>query len=389
MIDLLIVEDEPKELETWKQVIEMHNANADELGFSITPAFAQSKEEAEQLIASKSYDAAVVDIRLKQANGHTGPNTDGNLVLEALLGSEMTVVALFTGETPLAATPAWAKKIVQTFRKGGEENEGTTAVIKWLCAQAPMIKQVKTAHQTIKREMAKVFFHSIWPRWNNWTQSTGTTEDFIPTAITRHITSHIYATLLSEGPHGVHPEEWYFVPPLRDKINTGDLIRNVDGSIEIVITPRCDLQRDDKNETIQLAACKDVSSDWKSRCEKIESAKLALQNHNLPEDDERTVKLNKKLSEANDALRRFTQHNSNSSAFHFLPRMKMVDETEIGPFYVQFDKIRSVLRNPEDEKVALTKQRIASLTSEFLPSLVERLGSFFSRIGTPDYSHPD
>lgn len=347
MIDLLIVEDEPKELKIWDQVIELHNANFEEHGFEICHEFSQSLEEAKKKIASRNYDAAVVDVRLKQANGHAGPNTDGNLVLEALLGSEMTVVALFTGETPLAATPAWAKKVVQTFRKGGEENEGTSAVMKWLCAQAPMIKQVKAAHQTIRREMAKVFFHSIWPRWNNWTQPTGTTADFIPTAITRHITSHIYAALLSEGPHGVHPEEWYFVPPLQDKISTGDLVRNADGSIEIVITPRCDLQRDEKNETIQLAMCKDVSVEWDMRCEKITAAKEALQNHKLPAGDKGIQKLEEALIKANDALRRFTQH-SNANVFHFLPRMKMIDETEIGPFYVQFDKIRSVLRNPAD-----------------------------------------
>lgn len=389
MIDLLIVEDDPKELKIWDQVIELHNANFEELGFRINHEFSQSLEEAKQKIASRNYDAAVVDVRLKQANGHTGPNTDGNLVLEALLASEMTVVALFTGETPLAATPVWAKKIVRTFRKGGEENEGTTAVMKWLCAQAPMIKQIKTAHQTIKREMAKVFFHSIWPRWNNWSQTTGAAEDFISTAITRHITSHIYAALLSEGPHGVHPEEWYFVPPLQDKINTGDLIRNADGAIEIVITPRCDLQRDEKNETIQLAACKDVSSEWKKRCEKIAAAKETLQNHQLPVGDNGIQKLEDALANANEALRRYTQH-SNTNVFHFLPRIKMVDESEMGPFYVQFDKIRSVLRSSEEAKQFLQPgHRIASVTSEFLPSLVERLGSFFSRIGTPDYSHSD
>ncbi|MDX8398742.1 MAG: response regulator [Gallionellaceae bacterium] len=388
MIDLLIVEDEPDELKSWEQVIEMHNANADELGFRITPAYASSLEEAKGLIASRNYDAAVVDVRLKQENGPTGPNTDGNLVLDALLESEMTVVALFTGEAPLAAKPAWAQKVVEIFRKGGEEDEGTPAVMRWLCAQSPMIKQIKLAHQTIKREMAKVFFHSIWPRWNNWSQPAGTTADFIPTAITRHITSHIYAALLSGGPHGVHPEEWYFVPPLHDKINTGDLVRNSDGSIEIVITPRCDLQRDGKNETIQLATCKDVSVEWEKRCAKITTAELALQNHTLPADDKGIQKYEEAVHQAKDKLRQFTQH-SNSNVFHFLPRMKTIDESEMGPFYVQFDKIRSVTRK-SDEAMAIQKDhRIASLTSEFLPSLVERLGSYFSRIGTPDYSHPD
>ncbi len=383
MIDLLIVEDEPKELESWKQVIELHNANAEEQGFSITPAFAQSQEEAEQLIASKNFDAAVVDVRLKQANGHTGPNTDGNLVLEALLESEMTVVALFTGETPLAAKPVWATTIVQTFRKGGDENEGTPAVMKWLCAQAQMMKQVKAAQKTIKREMARVFSRSIWPRWSNWINNPGVSEDFIPTAITRHITSHVYATLLAEGPHGVHPEEWYFVPPLTEKVGTGDLIRRADGVIEVVITPRCDLVRDVKNETIQLAVCKDISEEWNKRSKKIKDADEAFRNHKLPEGDKGIKELETKLNEAKAKLRSYTQP---STTYHFLPRMKMLDGSELGPFYVQFDKIRSVDRKADEAKEF---NRIASITSEFLPSLVERVGSYFSRIGTPDYSHPD
>jgi len=388
MIVLLIVEDDEQEQKSWEQVIEMHNANITDNGFEIAFDIAPSLEKAKELIASRNYDAAVVDIRLKQANGNSGPNTDGDLVLEVLLRSEMAVVALFTGESTLAAPPAWAKRVVGVFTKGGGENEGTPAVMKWLRAQAPMIRQVKAAQQTIKREMAKVFYHSIWPRWNNWTQNPGATEDFISTAITRHITSHVYAVLLAESQQGVHPEEWYFVPPLQDKINTGDLIRKADGSIEIIITPRCDLQRNDKNETIQLATCKDVSAEWKKRCEKITTAKLALQNHGLPAGDKGIKKLEESLADANEALRRFTQH-SNSTVFHFLPQMKMLDGTEIGPFYVQFDKIRSIVRTTDDVKVILPTQRFASLTPEFLPSLVERLGSFFSRIGTPDYSHPD
>lgn len=384
MIDLLIVEDEPKELESWKQVIEMHNANAEEHGFSITSAFAQSREEAEKIIASKNFDAAVVDVRLKQANGHTGPNTDGNLVLAALLDSEMTVVALFSGETTLATKPEWATTVVKTFRKGGDENEGTPAVMKWLCDHAEMMKQVKAAQKTIKREMAKVFSRSIWPRWSNWINNRGVSEDFIPTAITRHITSHVYATLLAEGPHGVHPEEWYFVPPLQEKLGTGDLIRREDGEIEVVITPRCDLVRDDKNETIQLAKCMDVSTVWEELCKKVSDAKKELSEAN----QEKKEKLAKKLKGTETDLRQYTQHKSNSSVLHFLPRMRMIDNSQVGPFFVRFDSIRSVPRT-SDEVIEIRSMRIASVTSEFLPSLVERLGSYFSRIGTPDYSHPD
>jgi hypothetical protein len=41
---------------------------------------------------------------------------------------------------------------------------------------------------------------------------------------------------------------------------------------------------------------------------------------------------------------------------------------------------------PTDSVEELTNKRIASLTPQFVPSLVERFGAYFSRIGTPDLS---
>lgn len=385
-ISLLIVEDDEKEQKSWSNVIEMFNATVEEQGYSIRIDMATTAENAIELLSSRRYDAAVVDIRLKQTGGHSGPNTDGNMVLATILDSEMAIVALFTGEVGLAEPPAWAGRIVRTFTKGGGEGEGTPAVMKWLSEQVPMILHIKAAQERIRHEMARIFTRSIWPRWKNWVESAPGTNESNELAITRHITSHVYASLLSTKQHGVHPEEWYFVPPLFDTIMTGDIVRNSDNSVEVVITPRCDFSRDDKNETIQLASCKDISEEWNKRCDKISTAKMNIAVNPKGGD---AGKLDEKLINANDSLRRYAQHNSNSSVFHFLPRMITVDGTSIGPFFVQFDKIRFVPRDSVEAKVTLPSCRIASITSEFLPSLVERLGSFFSRIGTPDYSHPE
>jgi hypothetical protein len=183
--------------------------------------------------------------------------------------------------------------------------------------------------------------------------------------VTRHLVSHLHAGLLEASGGVVHPEEYYFVPPMNSKrVSTGDLIRRPDGKVEIVVTPRCDIEHADKSTTVQLAECEDKSADW------------ARMENDLKDPDA------KKVQKAKEAASRWRQHRL-KSVLHFLPQMMGEDGAPAGPWFIRFDRIRSVDR---DDRVLdeLNKQRFASITSEFLPSVVERLGNFFSRIGTPD-----
>lgn len=381
-IKLLIVEDDEAQLVSWDAKIEFHNAESEKHGFYIEHRKAKSLIEAEKELSNISFDAAIVDIRLEQ-QGQQGPNDDGNRVLEIILDSELAVTALFSGEAGLAKKPEW-RSGVEIFTKA--EGGGIDAVMSWLFGQVPMIKQIQFAQKDIKGEMAKLFSRSIWPRWSNWIDDNNQNENkFIEDALTRHITSHIYSTFLEKGNQKVHPEEWYFIPPISDGLRTGDLIKDKGGKIEVVVTPRCDLAREGKNETYQLVECKNVSEKWTELCSEVNNAKDACAENNDPQ---RNNKFEKKVTVAEENLRKFSQHNQNSSVYHFLPCMRLQDGTSIGPFFVQFDKIRSVIRGAENHELLL-KQRFASISPDFLPSLVERLGAFFSRIGTPDYSHPE
>ena len=55
----------------------------------------------------------------------------------------------------------------------------------------------------------------------------------------------------------------------------------------------------------------------------------------------------------------------------------------LGPWFVRFDRIRSVDKASEEYK-NLKNLRFASISADFLPALVQRLGAFFSRFGAPD-----
>jgi hypothetical protein len=288
-------------------------------------------------------------------------NAAGNEVAQLLAASEMAAVAIYTGQPNEAVVPAASPHVVVI-----EKGQGVDKVIEWLKEQSAIIFHIQTAAQAIRKDLEAVFHASIWPRWKYWIDE-GSKVTLLDSAITRHLVSHLYAGLLELDAGTVHPEEWYFVPPITTRnISTGDLIKSAEGVVEIVVTPRCDLAHDDKSSTIQLAECEDIATQWTAL-----HADLTCANK-------------KKEEAAKNKIKSWYQHR-NRFVLHFLPPMITDKGAKAGPWAVRFDRIRSI---PKSENAAkdLHAQRFASVTSEFLPSLVSRLGTFFNRIGAPDLS---
>jgi CheY-like chemotaxis protein len=374
-IRVLIVEDQAAEQETWQQVIELRNTEPAAIQFNFE--FAASLDQAEAYLRERQYDAAIVDIRLDQA-GVAGANTDGNVVIERVCQSGLMVVAAFTGERTQVAS-----QTVMAFTKGSaDDGDGTEAVLNWLVEQAPLIKAVRSAHSLVQQQLALLFHGSVWPRWKRWAEKSAEGDVELPLA--RHLTSHVHAALLEMQEHRVHPEEWYFIPPIRAGIRTGDVVRLSDTDFEIVVSPRCDLSANSKVTHILLAKCTCVATEWNTLDAEVRAKQAAVASA----DAGNRPGAEKKLKAAQATLREFTQHNKNTNAVHFLPRAWLEGETEFGPVFVNFDQLRSV-KKESDEAKELVSRRVAAVAPEFLPSLVERLGSYLSRIGTPDYSHPD
>jgi hypothetical protein len=292
----------------------------------------------------------VVDLRLKLEGTGQGHNDDGNDVVRALAAGEMAAVAVYTGQ-PTEAAKFDSPNIVVLDKGAGLE-----VAFIWLAKQVDIILAIRKANQIIRKDMALTFHRSIWPRWQQWHQGT-TGTDSLELPLARHLASHLHTQLL-QGSEKVHPEEHYYVPAIPEsEVSTGDLIRSASGLIEVIVTPRCDIAHANKTETLQLAACLDVSTEWK------------------------------RLSEANsitstEKINKWKQHDQ-KVVQHFIPAMTLEAQRILGPWFVRFDQIRSIDRN-SDECKALKGMRFASISAGFLPSLVQRLGTFFSRIGTPD-----
>jgi CheY-like chemotaxis protein len=338
-LHILLVEDQQGNIDAWNDRASAHNADAPTHGFSVYTVSAPSVAEAKRVLQTQKPDAIVVDLRL-QVEGQMEPNDHGNALVRYALGAHPVAIAVYTGqrqEAEVADVPQ-----VEVFDRG----DGLDPVFDWLSRQHRMLLQLRATREAVERETARVFFRSIWPRWKNWAKGEGAD---IGGMLARHVVAHVHDALLDADGGAAHPEETYFMPAIKERLDTGDLIRNGD-DLCIVVTPRCDLAHEGKVETVLVARCFDISKRW-----------------------------NEKPKEQS----RMAQHDG-SHKLHFLPPMLDHEGHQLGPWFVHFHDLKAV---PVSQAPAeLTAQRWASLAPQFVPSLVERFGAYFSRIGTPTLS---
>lgn len=351
-LKVLIVEDEDSKLAEWAAAIAAHNADFDDKGYKLEWQSAKSVSTAKELLTSHAFDAAVVDLRLQLEEGESENNTTGNHLLSYILEFHPLGVVVHTGQRNDAEIPSFATPQVKILDKG----DGLDPVFAWLEENREVFVRLRDAKSILNRETAKMFFKSIWPRWRNW--SVTENKEQLTHVVARHVVAHIHDSLLAASNDSTHSEEAYFVPPLKDRLDTGDLVR-IDDKVWIVVTPRCDLANQGKVKTVALAACEDISGEW---------VKL-----NLPP-----------KSKTNDQqIQKITQHRGSHRQHFLFPLVDLNGRTN-GPWMVSFDELMIV---PVAEvKDRLDSGRFAALSPLFVPSLVERLGAYFSRIGTPGYS---
>jgi CheY-like chemotaxis protein len=351
-LKILVVEDEDSKIVEWSDAIAYHNADLDTKGFLIQMVVAKSLASAKEQLNMHRIDAAVVDLRLQVEPGVAENNSEGNEVVKYILATQPLGVAVYTGQQADADIAGYSCPQVTVMDKG----DGLDQVFVWLGENKDLFFSLRSAKNTFNRETAKLFFRSIWPRWSRWATPSVAGVD-LTEVVARHIVAHVHDSLLNSAGDATHPEEAYFVPPLKDRLDTGDLVEYEDKTW-VVVTPRCDLANEGKVDTILLAYCADISAKW---------AEL------YRADNARSVKEVKKL----------IQHDGMPKQ-HFLHPMRDISGSDRGPWMVQFHNLKAI---PAADAVRdLGSLRFASISPLFVPSLVERFGAYFSRIGTPGYS---
>lgn len=376
-LKILLVEDEKEVIQDWKREVELHNEDQDERKFTIQMETASSDPEARRMLELHRFDAAVVDLRLRTGKGAAENNSQGNDLVRHILETHPIGIAIYTGQSAYAEEFKDAGNEVCHQVRVFDKGDGIAPVFVWLAEQKDMLLRLRQAKAAFNRQTARMFFRSIWPRWQTWDSQISDKEE-LAKALVRHIVAHVHDALLDASGGQVHPEEAYFVPPLKGRLETGDLFFDEQHhDTWILVTPRCDLANPGKVETVLLASCQDISSEWEQR--------KRLQKEGQQQESSKAKK-------AGEWMQHTMQH-GRSPKQHFLHPMVAPDGSQKGPWMIQFHKLQ-VLRVDElqdrpadgERRQPRPLKRMASLSPLYIPSLVERFGAYFSRIGTPDYS---
>ncbi|MCL1115147.1 hypothetical protein L2703_16330 [Shewanella basaltis] len=104
---------------------------------------------------------------------------------------------------------------------------------------------------------------------------------------------------------------------------------------------------------------------------------------------ESVTKADKNIQKQQSKVSKLLPNNGVKISLHILPEIKRLSGESYGPLHAQFEQLTYVNKTDTEMVERYISGKYARLSNEFVPSFVERLGSHFSRIGTPDYSHPE
>jgi hypothetical protein len=348
---ILIAEDDEEAIASWKRDITEFNRDANHL-FRYVPEFVKSRRAAIGALDRIRINCAAIDLRLPEDDDAAGHQAEpvGNDVLEKLLVEVGVPAVVYSGYPQEASERVQASAIRIMSKKGGGQMEA----LLWLAGHESLMSAMEVTRKRIAEESARLFSQSIWPRWEKTWKNMGD-GNALAGVIVRQTASHV-AEQLGMPPHFHHPEEFYIVPPLAvDRLNTGDMVK-VEGNVYVVVTPRCNLARDQYPAHLMLAYCKPMEGIW-------------TEIRNQFGGDE------KRQKKASEELHLYASQGKSIST-HFLPPCG-----EAGPWLVQFREIMTV---PSVQVPALLETRFASVAGQFVPNLVQRYAAYLGRIGQPD-----
>lgn len=356
---LLIIEDDEVALGTWRRDIDDFN-ECDNKEVELILHTAQDQATADQMLNDRTYHFLITDMRLPSATAgiESAPDAaEGNTLIQKILNHYPSTIAINTGHPGEVDSEIQERENIKIFTKGTDDN---ASILHWLYDHRELAKALHITAAEMQSLMAKLFHNTMWPRWEHkWSQALNPQD--IQAVITRQSAAYIAETIthkISEGSFH-HPEEFYFIPPVREKLHTGDLTK-IDDKIFIVISPQCDMANSGYPAHILIAECKQCTASNK-----------AWQDYT----DNRTETATKKKEKARKSLRDLITQNIPQSE-HFIPPCD-----ERGPWLISFKEVRTI----SSENVSrLLHARFASLAPPFIPNLIQRFSSFIGRVGQPD-----
>ena len=369
-IKLLIIEDDKKAIENYKDTIVRMNRTSDDYRYY----FAKNLEEANEHIEYYKLDSAIVDLNLSGENNDL-KNDDGNEVIDKLIKSFRIPIFVVSGEPQKLAEKYKKNNLVSLITRGDKTTHDILISIKENY-NSPTI-QYFSRNGFLETKINDFYWTNLQHTLNSWNKVAIENPDEIDKILSRHTVSCLNEQLYVNGNIGsfdkYHPGEMYINPPIKEHYHTGDIIEK-DTEKFIILNPACDIVNVGNLEfylvskLITVENLKDIS----------DNIKPDAQNPSLYEN------LNKKGKQKFDHYK----HNK-SQRYHFLPQFDIIENN----YVIDFQNLKTIkIGNIQEDGNYLEERefyikeykKLASISSPFLKDVIVRFSSLYSRQGQPN-----
>lgn len=344
---LLVIDDDSKQRKITIDAVEMH---AKTYNKKIIAEQAGNYDEGISKLNSGDFDAAIIDLRLKQ----NAEEAEGNKILQLIKQKLRFPVRIVTGHLgDLEEEFTTNSYFISSSSR--DRVDYTKILSDFIEIHESGITNILNNKGRINADLSKIFWTHICDILPSLIEEKkkGGEIDF-EKILLRYISSHILEYLELTGENNLepaHPVEFYIKPRIKPNVFTGDVvIKNEDNTAWVVLTPACDLAIDSKRPTPKaeyITLCKILPIDV------VEGGK------NLGD--------TKKLKSNNFDLK-----------FHYLPKSPLFDGG-----YVNFQYIEST---PIGDLPNKFSNRLA-VASPFKKDMISRFSNYYSRQGQPVISH--
>jgi len=349
---LLIVEDDPTQVQLYTDVIESYNKTNDT---KIEPCPINNIKDAKQALLSSEYDAAIVDLRLSSST----VELEGRELINEIVDKLRFPLFIVSGSIAQID-----KEENFLFKKRSRDGEFKKVLSEIIEVYNTGITHILGRKGKIDEYLNKIFWDHLSTSMDIWINDKSRTREQKQKILERYILLHIqeYLELTTESDfENYHPAEIYITPPIKTKLFTGDILLENDSQKRyIVLTPSCDLAHEGKTENVLLVEIEDKEKG------QISELKAIINNGGTSKGDK---------NNASGKLKNLIKNNV--PKYHFLPQYK-----GISAGLIDFQVLKSVNKNDIINQFT----RLTSVNNSFTKDIVARFSFYYSRQGSPDFN---
>ena len=352
---LLIVEDRPQDIDSFKDDLEDYKSDTER---NIDPIICRTSQKALEKL-DNSIDGAIVDLKLGNQGGA------GNQFIKEIERSFFRIpIFIFT------ANPQHIDDSLEgvEIHIKGEINYYEILDRFWNIYETGLT-HIMGGRGKMEEFLSEVFKRNIFPQIDKWIEhSKQNGQDKTQRALTRYTLSHLYH-LLDDGQEHFFPEEFYLCPPMSEGITTGSIIKkNASEQPFVVLSPACDLvKRSDgefKTDRILLVEIEQEDNIMDQALKEI---------NKMPDNRRKKEKMREKIEEV--------FKNNYTYYYHWLPKTDFFS----GGF-LNFRKLKALDKDCFAEEFG---KPLIQISPSFVKDIVSRFSSFYARQGQPDIESKD